>query len=365
LNEQLIVDTNSYGKIAITIPKETRAFALTISPLISGFWTTARTVSNCHGDETINIDCPPLPKMHSTWWREVMNIPEKSRLGNGMKIGVVDTPFGEGGLWQTVKQTSLKSGVELETDPLAHGAQVCSVLAANSSERDCYSGIARGAKIIHASSVNVRGAMSSGIVASAIRSLCKNHLVDIINLSFGTNEKNVAVHNALKDAYEAGVIVMAAAGNSSLIAYPAAHPECMAIGAVGRRQFAPAATIANFEEMASSSNIGGLRNDLFVCNFSGVGASLFAVAPGCGLIFDVNDQGLYDLIGTSFSCPLAAGILAAALSKDREFLNMTRNRYRVDYARNILANLCSDLGLPNSKQGNGLPILPTFTDAYH
>lgn len=58
--------------------------------------------------------------------------------------------------------------------------------------------------------------------------------VNIINMSFGVNTYSAALEKAVKDAKKAGILIIAAAGNtgSKGVEYPAAFDEVMAVGLV-------------------------------------------------------------------------------------------------------------------------------------
>ena len=60
--------------------------------------------------------------------------------------------------------------------------------------------------------------------------------VDIINISFGTSVNSEILHNAIKDAEDAGILIFVASGNqgeagSDNVEYPAAFEEVVAVGA--------------------------------------------------------------------------------------------------------------------------------------
>ena len=60
--------------------------------------------------------------------------------------------------------------------------------------------------------------------------------VDIINISFGTSVNSEILHNAIKEANDAGILIFAASGNqgeagSDNVEYPAAFEEVVAVGA--------------------------------------------------------------------------------------------------------------------------------------
>lgn len=61
------------------------------------------------------------------------------------------------------------------------------------------------------------------------------HGMNIINMSFGTSINSAALHEAIKAAYDADILLVAAAGNEKekMVQYPAAYKEVMAVGATG------------------------------------------------------------------------------------------------------------------------------------
>lgn len=61
------------------------------------------------------------------------------------------------------------------------------------------------------------------------------HGMNIINMSFGTSINSAALHEAIKAAYDADILLVAAAGNEKekMVQYPAAYEEVMAVGATG------------------------------------------------------------------------------------------------------------------------------------
>ena len=58
--------------------------------------------------------------------------------------------------------------------------------------------------------------------------------MDIINMSFGTTVNSAVLHQAIKDVEAAGILLIAAAGNTEHqdINYPAAYDEVIAVGSI-------------------------------------------------------------------------------------------------------------------------------------
>lgn len=354
-------ETDMGGRLTVDLLAVDMPKAVMIQPGVSGYWGLMELLDEHEGE--LHADCPPLPPGPKGWWHDIMNLSINPALGAGIRIGVVDTPFKPVGLKEQVQMISPPSSHPSEHDPLAHGAQVCSVLVSQPASRRGFAGICRSATVIHASAIGPDGAARPGVAASAIRALAQDHQADIINLSWGDAQRpSVAVHKAIKDAIEAGAIVLAASGNQGEIRYPAAYDECLAIGAIGKTDFAEAGSHAAFEAFVNRSEIEFDDERFFRCNFSGSGQNISAVAPGCGIIFDINGKGPFDLLGTSFAAPISTATLAIALAADRVYAALPRSEKRSQHARVLFQSLCEDLGLPGNQQGYGLPRLPEFVD---
>ncbi len=115
--------------------------------------------------------------------------------------------------------------------------------------------------------------------------------VDIINLSLGSSKYSQAVYESVKRAYEAGVIVVAAAGNYGDDVskyYPASFDEVYTVGSIDKYGY-----------------------NSFFSNF---GEEIDFVAPGHYIEF--TESGTTTKTGTSFAAPFIAAAAAIVLSTD-------------------------------------------------
>lgn len=118
----------------------------------------------------------------------------------------------------------------------------------------------------------------------------------IINLSLGFTQIVASVDAAVKAAYDAGVLVVGAAGNENTNACrtsPASSPHALAVGAIGMPQIARSHPVGLRDPRASFSNWGSCV-DIF--------------APGVDIRSDSNDSRFsLTLSGTSQACPHVSG----------------------------------------------------------
>jgi subtilisin family serine protease len=178
------------------------------------------------------------------------------------------------------------------TDDHWHGTMVASIAAAETNNREGIAGVAWNSKILPVKVMDENGdgyyyELISGIVWAA------DNGASVISLSLGGDVDSDSLRNALKYAYDKGVIVVAAAGNdSSSVLYPAAYDAyCLAVAATDYR-----------DERKAWSNFGP-QVDVAAPGELIVGAVPTWSAPPDYLPYAVGS-------GTSFSTPQVAGLAA-------------------------------------------------------
>lgn len=145
----------------------------------------------------------------------------------------------------------------------------------------------------------------------------------IINMSLGSAAEvsaagqvfDLFMGDALSQATAAGVISVAATGNSSDDPYwvpvgsPANLVETIAVGAIG-----DAAQIAYYSQMGAQLDVVAPGGDLA----TGIGVLLPSADPWATLPLQPGDYGYAEIQGTSFACPHVAGVLAVLATIDPE-----------------------------------------------
>jgi subtilisin family serine protease len=114
----------------------------------------------------------------------------------------------------------------------------------------------------------------------------KEQNVDVLNMSFSTKENSEAFRKAIHSALADGIAVVASVGNDSRNAelYPAAYPGVVGVAAT------------DFGDRLAS--------------FSNYGKSVSIAAPGAFVISTAPGGRYAAAWGTSFSAPIASGVLA-------------------------------------------------------
>lgn len=186
-------------------------------------------------------------------------------------------------------------------DLTGHGTGVASIISGN-GENGIY-GVNPNVELY---SVKVLDEKNTAPISRIIRGIywCVENDIDIINMSFGTQTYSRALEEAVEDAYEAGLLMVAAAGNGSdEVEYPAAFEEVMAVASVN-----PEAEISEF---------------------SNTGEELDVAAPGEKVRVAGFFNGSIVTHGTSIAAPHVTGVASLLwekdLTKSNEFIRQLIN----------------------------------------
>ncbi|WP_128894380.1 S8 family serine peptidase [Longirhabdus pacifica] len=170
-------------------------------------------------------------------------------------------------------------------DEQGHGTHVSGTVAALTNNGIGVAGTAPNAKILSVRVLNSSGSGSNLGVSQGIVYAADNG-ADIINLSLGGSSPSSAVEDAVNYAWNKGVVVVAAAGNtpSTRPSYPAYYEKSIAV----------AATDANDQ----------------IAYFSTYGDWVDVAAPGVNVISTQLGGGYVSYSGTSMATPHTAGVAA-------------------------------------------------------
>jgi subtilisin len=234
-------------------------------------------------------DVPTIP-----WGLQKIEAPQawKKSSGKRVKIGVVDTgaDFSHPDL-----RSSLAGGVNFiqrnrpAYDDNGHGTHIAGTIAADNKSGGIM-GVAPKSSIYAVKSFDKNG---SAFVSDIILGIdwCVRHKMDIINMSFGMKNRSLSLRDSIRNAYNAGVIVVASSGNdgkASNIDYPARFIQTIAVGATDKNR-----------QIASFSN-------------RGKGISIYA--PGDKIYSTWLNNGYNTISGTSMATSHISGIVALLLS---------------------------------------------------
>ncbi len=219
--------------------------------------------------------------------------------GTGATVAVIDTGYLDTGLHDRARH--VLQGYDFwghDNDPndyIGHGTHVTNTIAEDTNNGIGCAGIAYNATILPLKVFpdSDGGALESDIL-SAIN-YATQHGANVINMSLGGGDYYTPMATAIANAVAHNVVVVAAAGNdgTSTIEYPAAYPDCMAVGASNPHYPGGAPSLASFSDY---------------------GTGLSVVAPGVDItqetIGPYGGTGYEMYSGTSMASPHVAGTAA-------------------------------------------------------
>ncbi|MGH7268856.1 MAG: S8 family serine peptidase [Polyangiaceae bacterium] len=222
--------------------------------------------------------------------------------GRGITVAVVDTgiacfdkgPFSRGtdlaatrceGGWNFVSDTAEAY------DDQGHGTHVAGTIAQTTDNGMGAAGLAFCATLMPVKVLNRQGFGTVANVAEGIR-YAADHGAEIINMSLGGPIKSKILEDAVRHALDAGVVIVAAAGNSGRsVGWPAAYPGVLAVSATDDKDA--------------------------IASFSSRGPEVGIAAPGVGVTQQTVCNGGRDrceifgtFSGTSMASPHVAGVAA-------------------------------------------------------
>jgi subtilisin len=233
-----------------------------------------------------------------------------------------------------------------------HGTHVAGIVGGKGSTSG-FRGVAPGVTLrSYRVFPDAGGPASNFDIAKAIDAAVADRC-DIINMSLGGGPKDDLTHAAIDRALNAGVVVVAAAGNDDRkpVSFPAAFPECVAVSAMGRVGSFPKNAIGTSNILPPKGN--PLTKD-FIADFSNFGTEIDTTGVGVEIVSTLPGTGHGSMSGTSMASPAVAGFAAYLLAKDptlRQKVGAARSRALKD----ALYAACKPEKFGRDYEGFGLP----------
>lgn len=210
--------------------------------------------------------------------------------GNGLDDdanGFVDDANG----WDFVYDRPASSAVN-------HATHVAGIAAANANNGVGIAGVDWGAKIMSVRVLSSTGVGFEDNIVAGIAYAVANG-ADVINLSL-VGSDSPALLTAVENAYAAGVVVVAAAGNSGRdTTRSPVYPACADVGGVDM-----VIGVAATDEQGEPES------------FSNYGACVNIAAPGSKIVSTTVGNRYDDMTGTSMSAPFVAGAVGLYLARN-------------------------------------------------
>ncbi len=335
-SEVSVVDTATVLRMPTTIPPENLALDVNeyTAPIIAASLTKAEAASirkdpNVHSIEE-DSSCYALAAIEGQpsalaetipWGIACIKAPRAWDVtkGKGVKVAVVDT-----GIDYTHPDLSpnYRGGVSFvptETDPRdhnRHGTHVAGTIGAVING----SGVIGVAPSAYLYSVKVLNSSGSGQFSWVIAGIywCIKNGIRVLNMSLGGTAAPTALQTMCDLAWNSGLILVAAAGNSGgAVGFPASYSSVIAVSAI------------------DSANL--------IAGFSSRGPKIELCAPGVNILSTMPGNAYGILSGTSMASPHVTGVAALALSSHRWAPAGVAHNVAI---RRLLAKTADNLGIP-------------------
>lgn len=245
-------------------------------------------------------------------------------IGTGVKVAVNDTGID---LNHPDLAANIKGGFNTidpslqPQDDEGHGTHVAGTIAATAGNGIGVKGVAPGVDLYAVKVLGPGGGYLSDIIEGLDWAVAND--MDVVNMSYGGPSANRAEQAAIRRAYNAGITLVAAAGNNygGRVGYPGAYAEVIAVSAT---------TIDNKFAFFSSK---GKQVDL--------------AAPGASIYSTLWDDTYAFMSGTSMASPHVAGVAALVISAKGP-LSPAQVKQRLQSTADKLP------GLTTNQQGAGL-----------
>ena len=186
-------------------------------------------------------------------------------------------------------------------DGFGHGSHVAGLLAAQGNNLIGVSGVCWDAQLMIVKSLGDSGSGNTSDVAAGIN-YAVNNGADIINTSLTISNFSSAIKSAIEQAEQAGILVIAAAGNFD--------------SDNDRSPVYPANFRSSHDNLMSIANVND-TNSLHVNSNYGT-TSVDMAAPGVGLFSTWKEAQYANSTGTSMSAPLVAATAALMLAEQTQ-----------------------------------------------
>lgn len=275
------------------------------------------------------------PDLKDNIWRNKFEAP-----GNGIdddRNGFVDDVNG----WDFVNgvaDPNPKFSEGYTVDGIIHGTIVAGVVAGYGNNGTGISGVVWQTKIMPLKVLDDKGAGDTASVIKAI-DYAINNGADIINLSFVGFGYSRGLENAIRRAYNKGIIVVAAAGNDQgdgegvnideKAIYPACHD-----GLPGENMVIGVSATDPLDQKASFSSYGSRCVDIAAPGVSIFSTSVFAPEQNkADTSFSKHYDGFWS--GTSMAAPMVSGAAALVESTNPRLSRLGAQKILIETSDNI------------------------------
>lgn len=238
-------------------------------------------------------------------------------------------------------------------DENGHGTHVAGTIAEQTNNGVGLTGLAYRAKLMPVRVLDSQGRGDAVEIANGIR-VAVAHGADVINMSFNfaCGKRVQVVDEALRRAYQAGIVAVASAGNigsEGCVSAPATGPRVLAVGGTTE-----GGCLGNYSLAGPIDVVAPGGGEPIAGCPSVLSRPIFQVTlqQGSTTAFSIPS----DYLGTSMAAAHVSGVAAMviAVGYHRNGPNRLAPTHIVNTVSQRLRKTARDLGLPRTQQGAGL-----------
>lgn len=251
---------------------------------------------------------PSDPHFGTQWGMVKIQAPEAWNITQGssaIKIAILDTGIDQNHEDLAAKIVANKNFTTSRSvdDKYGHGTHVAGIAAAITNNGKGVAGVGFTSSLMNGKVLGDTGSGYYSWIANGVIWAADNG-AKVINMSLGGGSSSSTLENAVDYAWNKGVVLVAAAGNSNTdtFFYPAAYGNCTAVAATDQN-----------DAKASFSNYGAW------VDIAAPGVSIYSTMPNHKNRIGILNYG--SLSGTSMAAPHVAGVAALVFAAKTGWTN--------------------------------------------
>jgi subtilisin family serine protease len=260
---------------------------------------------------------PGILSASTQWNIEAVNASlawEEGFTGKGVKVAVVDTGIAPHPQLEVAGGVSTLPNTTSWNDDNGHGTHVAGSIAAKRSHVGVV-GVAPEAALFAVKALDRNGIGTLESIMKAIDWSITNQM-DIINLSLGTNQDSYILKHTIDKAYEKGILIVGAAGNSG-------------------NQQGTGNSISSIAKYDSVIAVAAVDHNMKRAPFSSTGSQIEFSGPGVEILSTYLNEQYAVANGTSSAAPHLSGILALLKQKYPDQSNRELRKKLQDYTMDL------------------------------
>jgi len=333
---------SSLGKIKYVYP-DIHAVAMDLSEKEIADLRTNENVKYVEPDYVVTALSPTMPQNIKQIKADAVQA--AGNKGTGVKVAVIDT--GIDYTHPDLKDVyaggyNFYNDNDNPMDDNGHGTHCSGIIAATGTHKGIY-GTAPGVSLY---GVKVLGPWGYGSTSDVVEGIywAKNNSMQVASMSLGSGYDSQAMHDAVINATENGVLIVAAAGNSGSVSgvgetmgYPAKYDEVLAVAAVNKHNHR--------------------------ATWSSTGFNLGVSAPGVRIRSTVPGAEYATYSGTSMATPHVAGVAALVYSAHPDWTNLQVKQKIISTATPLGNHWLYGAGLVNAAAAADIPVTSVASSA--